>query len=82
MSFTADSWVEVEDARGQRLVYDLGKAGTTRSVIGVAPFNVQLGYVQGVVISYNGAAYDLSRFAGRRSVRLHIGANESHMNNE
>ena len=82
LSFTADSWVEVEDARGQRLVYDLGKAGTTRSVIGVAPFNVQLGYVQGVVISYNGAAYDLSRFAGRRSVRLHIGANESHMNNE
>ena len=71
--FHSDSWAEVQDARGQRLVYRLGKAGTRRVVTGVAPFMVQLGYVQGVDILYNGTAYDLSKYANRRSVRLRIG---------
>lgn len=71
--FTEDSWVEVTDARDQRLVYRLGKAGSTRAVTGVAPFVVQLGYVPGVSIFYNGEEYDLSKYANRRSVRLRIG---------
>ena len=66
----------------ERLVYRLGKAGTTRTVKGVAPFDVQLGYVQGVNILYNGAPYDLSRFVGRRSIRLRIGAAGDHLGNE
>lgn len=71
--FNDDSWVEVKDARGERLVYLLGKAGMSRTVMGVAPFEVQLGYVPGVEIMYNGVSYDLSRFAGRRSARFHVG---------
>lgn len=71
--FNDDSWVEVNDARGERLVYLLGKAGMSRTVMGVAPFEVQLGYVPGVEILYNGVSYDLSRFAGRRSARFHVG---------
>ena len=71
--FNDDSWVEVRDARGERLVYLLGKAGMSRTVMGVAPFEVQLGYVPGVEIMYNGVSYDLSRFAGRRSARFHVG---------
>jgi cytoskeleton protein RodZ len=71
--FNGDSWVEVKDARGERLVYLLGKAGMSRTVMGVAPFEVQLGYVPGVEIMYNGVSYDLSRFAGRRSARFHVG---------
>jgi cytoskeleton protein RodZ len=71
--FRDDSWAEVKDAREQRLVYRLGKAGSTRTVTGVAPFAVQLGYVQGVDILYNGGAYDLSKYAKRRSVQLRIG---------
>ncbi len=73
LTFNSDSWVEVWDARGERLVYRLGKAGSRRVVRGVAPFTVQLGYVPGVEISYNGSPYDLSKFAKRRSVRLSIG---------
>lgn len=71
--FTEDSWVEVKDARDQRLVYRLAKAGSTRSVTGVAPFVVQLGYAPGVSIMYNGEDYDMSKYANRRSVRLRIG---------
>ncbi|MBL1276108.1 MAG: DUF4115 domain-containing protein [Ectothiorhodospiraceae bacterium] len=71
--FTADSWVEVNDARGERLVYRLGKAGMARTVTGVPPFEVQLGYVPAVDVMYNGAPFDLSRFAGRRSARFSVG---------
>lgn len=80
--FNSDSWAEVQDALGQRLVFRLGKSGSRRVVTGVAPFMVQLGYVQGVDISYNGAAYDLSKYANRRSVRLRIGEAGDHMGNE
>lgn len=73
LSFNSDSWAEVKDARGQRLVYRLGKSGSKRTVTGLAPFMVQLGYVQGVDILYNGAVYDLSKYVNRRSVRLYIG---------
>lgn len=71
--FAEDSWVEVKDARDERLVYRLAKAGSTRSVTGVAPFVVQLGYAPGVSIMYNGEEYDMSKYANRRSVRLRIG---------
>jgi len=80
--FNNDSWAEVQDARGQRLVYRLGKSGTRSVVKGVAPFMVQLGYVQGVDILYNGAPYDLSKYANRRSVSLRIGAADEHMGGE
>ena len=82
LSFNSDSWAEVQDARGKRLVYRLGKSGSQRAVTGLAPFVVQLGFVQGVDIIYNGAPYDLSRYANRRSVRLRIGKTGDHMSNE
>ena len=71
--FNDESWVEVTDARGERLVYRLAKAGMSRTVTGVAPFTVQLGYVPGVEIFYNGVPYDMSAFAGRRSARFRVG---------
>lgn len=82
LSFNSDSWAEVKDARGQRLVYRLGKSGTQRVVTGLAPFMVQLGYVQGVDISYNGETYDLSKYVNRRSVRLYIGKAGDRMSGE
>ncbi|NOX92610.1 MAG: helix-turn-helix domain-containing protein [Gammaproteobacteria bacterium] len=80
--FNSDSWAEVQDAQGQRLVYHLGKSGTRSVVKGIAPFMVQLGYVQGVDILYNGVPYDLSKYANRRSVRLRIGVAGEQMDGE
>ena len=79
--FSEDSWVEVHDARGQRLVYRLGQAGMVRTVMGVAPFDVQLGYVPGVNIIYNGESYDLSRFEGKRQAHFRVGKLGDHINN-
>ena len=52
--FTADSWIEVYDGSGRTVLYDLGKAGTQRAVVGVAPLSVTLGSAPGVALYVNG----------------------------
>ena len=74
LHFVDDSWVEVTDATGERVFYDLGEAGQTRTVQGSPPFTVLLGYSPGVSIEYNGVAFDQSRFTSRNNVaRFTIG---------
>lgn len=72
--FKEDSWVEVNDASGKRLMYQLGKSGTSKTIWGIAPFRVQLGYVPGVDIRFNGDEYDLSGYRDRRRALLKIGS--------
>jgi hypothetical protein len=54
LRFTADSWVEVYDANGARLFYDIGGADTTRTLTGPAPLRVVLGNPAGVTVAVNG----------------------------
>lgn len=54
MRFAADSWVEVRDAEGARLVYQLQAEGTSRSVSGTPPFRLFLGFADGVEIEVDG----------------------------
>lgn len=73
LSASVDSWVEVRDATDKRVVYDLLKAGRTRTVRGVAPFNVLLGYASGIHIEYNGEPFDHSRFIRHETARFSLG---------
>ena len=66
--FTADSWVDIRDATGKRLLRSLGVAGATKEVQGVAPFQVLIGYGPGVEIKYNGEPYDFSKHQGKQEV--------------
>lgn len=68
LTFDHDSWVEMTDADGRRVFFDLGKAGQTRTVHGVPPFKVLLGYAPGVTIEYNGKPFDQSSFTGHNNV--------------
>ena len=52
--FSADSWIDVRDASGARLVYALGRAGTTRTLRAEAPLTVFLGYADGVEVRIEG----------------------------
>lgn len=80
LTLVEDSWVEIIDAQGNRLMHDLGRAGETFTLTGVAPFDIMLGYAPGVKLQYNGAPYDLSRFQGRRTARFSVGASGDRMN--
>jgi cytoskeleton protein RodZ len=66
--FTADSWVDIRDATGKRLLRSLGVAGATKEVQGVAPFEVLIGYGPGVELTYNGEPFDFSKFQGKQEV--------------
>ncbi len=71
LSFAEDCWTEVTDSSGQRLFFDLGRAGTTVNVEGVAPLSVLLGSADGVSIRLDGEDYTIRADQRRgRTARL------------
>ena len=73
LEFSEESWVEVTDARGERLAYRLAKAPSRRLLEGVAPFKVFVGYAPGVTVNYNGLPYDLVPHTDGDVAQLKIG---------
>lgn len=82
LTLVDESWVEIVDAQGNRLMHELARAGQTHTLTGVAPFEVMLGFVAGVQMEYNGAPYDLSRFQKRRTAKFTVGAAGDRMNTD
>ena len=58
LKVSADSWVEIHDAIGQKVLVNLARAGATYELKGHAPFSVLLGFAQGVSIELNGKSFD------------------------
>lgn len=56
LQFKGDSWVEIYDARRQRLMFDMGRSGGARQVSGTAPLQVLLGSASHVHLTINGRA--------------------------
>ncbi len=54
LTLTTDSWVEVYDARGQRLFYDIATGGSVQTITGRGPLRVVLGNAAGVGVEVNG----------------------------
>lgn len=52
--FTADCWVEVNDAAGKKLISDLKREGERIALRGQPPYEVLLGYGPAVTVSYEG----------------------------
>jgi cytoskeleton protein RodZ len=61
--FVEDSWVEVHDAREERLLVGLMREGTERRLSGTPPYRVFLGNAPGVRVQIEGQDYDASRHA-------------------
>jgi len=58
----AASWIEVYDAAGKRLYYDLAPAGSNLELSGAGPLQVFLGNAPGVSIELEGTPFDLKPF--------------------
>ena len=56
-SFSQDSWIEVYDATGARLLYAMGRAGSTRNLSGEPPLRVFLGLVGAVEVRVGGEPF-------------------------
>ena len=76
LHFTEDSWAEVYDARGERLLFDVGPADSTRTVSGMAPLRVVLGNPTGVALELNGRPVSVPESA-TRNVSIEFQINRS-----
>lgn len=54
LTLVEDSWIEIHDAEGTRLEYDLLRGGQTRSYEGQAPFRLLVGRSNAVELTVNG----------------------------
>lgn len=78
LKFAADSWVEVFDGSGKAVLYDLGKAGTERTLTATAPLSVTIGDAAAVVVTVNGRVLPvLPRAQGQALARFSIGPDGS-----
>jgi cytoskeleton protein RodZ len=68
----AESWVEVQDARGQMLVSRLLQAGETIGLDGALPLRLRLGNVAGTEVQFRGQAVDLSAATRDNTARLQL----------
>jgi cytoskeleton protein RodZ len=75
LAFAADSWAEIYDASGQAVLYDLGRAGTQRSIAAAAPLSVTIGNAPAVTLAVNGRAATVPVVPGGSTVaRIRIEA--------
>lgn len=72
LNASAESWVEVRDARGERLLYQTLPAGRIVGLEGMAPFQVFLGNAEGVAVAIDGEAYDASRHRRGTTARFNL----------
>jgi cytoskeleton protein RodZ len=75
LSFSGESWVEIYDARGMRLSFGFGHAGTTQTLNGAPPFRFVLGNVPAVALSLGGAGVSLPET--EPGARVHFTLNSS-----
>ena len=75
LSFSADSWVDVQDASGRRVFAGQGRANSVKTVAGLAPLKVYLGYASGVQLEVNDHAVAIGRqFVSGDVARFEAGA--------
>lgn len=60
--YSADSWTEVYDATGRRLLYGMSTGPATRQLSGVPPLSVMLGDAADVTIEVDGHEASIARF--------------------
>lgn len=76
LRFSADSWVEIFDGAGKAVLYDLGKAGTERTLTATPPLSVTLGNAPGVTVQVDGRALPAPPTQGTIA-RFSVGADGS-----
>lgn len=69
-TFAEDCWINIEDATGEAIAYGVKASGRVMPVSGQPPFKVTLGAPDGVSITYDDEAVDISAFQVGRIARF------------
>ena len=75
-----ESWVDVRDARDNKLLYENVPAGRSIAIEGIAQFSVFLGNAEAVRVEFNGQNFDISRYKRGQIARFTLG-DEKAVNN-
>jgi cytoskeleton protein RodZ len=75
LQFNGECWVELYDARGFRLFFGFGHAGTTQELAGVPPFRFVLGNAEAVVVNIDGTLVAIPQNAPGARVHFLLNAN-------
>lgn len=70
--FGGTSWTEVKDRSGKVLLSVTGSPGMTQSVTGTPPFDIIVGSVANVSMTFRGAPVDLTPYARANVARLRL----------
>jgi cytoskeleton protein RodZ len=76
LAYFEDSWTEVVDAGGERLLYRLVAKGSDIALQGKAPFTLLLGNAPGVKVYYQGKEFDHERYQRERIAYFRLGSAE------
>ncbi|MFG6487156.1 helix-turn-helix domain-containing protein [Roseateles sp. BYS78W] len=69
---SADSWIEIADAKGQIVLSRVLRAGEQQEFNGAAPYKVRVGNVGGTKIEWRGSTVDLAARASNNVARLEL----------
>ena len=72
LEFSGESWTEIYDAQGARLMYATGTPGRVRTITGSAPLQVTFGAASAVTMEVNGQPAVIPRREGREASRFTI----------
>ncbi|MGL5336957.1 MAG: cytoskeleton protein RodZ [Enterovibrio sp.] len=76
MSFVADCWVDIVDAKGKKLLTGIKSRGDVVELNGQPPIKVVLGAPAAVRLTYKGKLVDLSQYPPKRVARLSLPMSE------
>ena len=73
ISYSKDSWTDVRDADGKKLVYRTVKAGENIALSGPLPLSLFFGFAQGVKVTFNGEEIDVESHTRGVFARFTVG---------
>jgi cytoskeleton protein RodZ len=73
IDYSKDSWTDIRDANGKKLIYRTVKAGETVAVSGALPLSLFFGFAQGVDVSFNGRKIDMAAHTRGVFARFTVG---------
>jgi cytoskeleton protein RodZ len=73
ISFGAECWTQVTDAKGRVLVSVVKHKGDTLQVVGKAPLDLRLGFARAAQVTYNGAPVSLGNVTSGGTARVKLG---------
>ncbi|MDI4659505.1 MULTISPECIES: RodZ domain-containing protein [Cobetia] len=73
LTFNINSWTDIRDADGKRLLRGSNEAGTSTTLEGKPPFTLTIGNASGVELRYMNEAVDLTRVTRGSVAKLTLG---------